>query len=252
MIIIDIETKENARAIEIGPSEKELSAPGNWKDKEKIKAREAENRVKWTDRLALDHRTNEIVGFTALDVNPGEVQLYTTIVADADSFTSKLDVVPALELCKEHDIGVEILRFADEAELLLFAWDEIRKDLSAGGFVSGFGIRRFDLPGLILRGAFAGFDSMPLTWENLNPYRTYHHTRVLDWESTLSAQNRLDLTGWNLGRYAEYFELKFRPFGKGEDYPAKYRASEFDWCFEHQIRDVLPILEFHERFSGAA
>ncbi len=247
-IVTDIETKGDVAREARGPTDEELAPPSNIRDENKIKERKEENLAKWLERLPLDWRTANIAaaGFLSPMQIGNELRLY--IEAPADSFMKGLG---DLDLPVD---GVNIVRCDSEKELLVTYWRDLedvgrgRAIADPGRFLSGFGVRVFDFPMLILRSVLLGV-SPGLRLNNLAKYRDYRQTGVLDLQDYLRAWDQFAMTGWGLAEYADLFELEVRPWGKGKEWPDRYAEGAFRWCLKHLAHDILSSAELLGRLE---
>ncbi len=249
-IVTDIETKGDVAREARGPSDEELAPPSNIRDENKIKERKEENLAKWLERLPLDWRTANIAaaGFLSPMQIGNELRLY--IEAPLDIFMKGLG-----ELDLPIAGGAHIIRCGSEKELLIDYWRDLedvgrgRAIGDPGRFLSGFGVREFDFPMLILRSVLLGV-SPGLRLNNLAKYRDYSQTGVLDLQDYLRAWDRFSMTGWGLAEYAELFELEVRPWGEGKEFPNRYAEGDFRWCLKHLAHDILSSAELLGRLES--
>jgi hypothetical protein len=162
MLAFDIETVADTSAIPLLP---EMSAPGNYKDPEKIAAAVAERTAERNAKLALDPDCCRIValGYTYL---PGQAEVYGCPTIDAERLVLDLfwqhfsapSAYPVGYNCVAFDLPVLIQRSrllrVDYPRIMLRKYGtpdchDLMLDLSHGGLTSykalGFWCRRFGL-----------------------------------------------------------------------------------------------------------
>lgn len=249
-IILNVETIASLAAKVRGPDPIEIDAPSNWIDDVKIKAKIAENRLKWEDRLPLDPLTAEVAGVGIAGRYKTSERMLVAIAAPETSF---LKGMGPMEFPLDGDRAVEIIRLPTEYDLLHWTWEQLRQlremgdqlqSAAGAGIIMGFGIREFGLPMLILRSIYRDVGNIGLSFSQLSKYRSWLETGVLDLQDYLRgvrATDRFALAGRTLKRYAEFFDLAVRPHGNPDEFPIYYDAENYWFCAKHIGHDLLTL-----------
>lgn len=242
-LVLDIETAPWPRALEVGPGEKELRAPSNWKDPAKIAAYEREKREEWESLAAVDWRTGQVTAFGALyKANGGRH------IAVAVQGGGKMDWASLKQELAEHNCELHAIEEPGECELLRQWWNLV-SILNVGRdtrpFVA-FGGRRFDLPWLALRSALHGIEMPIRVLGILQKYRT--DRGVVDLQEILDQWGEFTGKGYDLKRYAELFGLEHKPIAEGAEVPPAWQKGQYHFVARKVAYDVLATADLANRF----
>lgn len=251
-ICFDIETAPSPRALALPPNEEFLGRGirENFKP-ETVQSYRERNAEEWPDEIAkrgaLDWRMGTIVAAgtaqTGIVSGVPEVQVILQVAVPPEDDTLEL---AHKFLTLNAELGLEGARVSavavpGERSLLQRTWGRLDPGHPQ---LSGFYIRTFDLPWLLGRTAAQGL---------LPPRRfsssRYVHEDVADWADILAWYDAFPRTGWTLTDYADWFDLRYKPWGEGSQIPGWLEDRDYLSIAKHLAFDLLTSHALHERFA---
>lgn len=249
-VAFDIETAPTARALALEPTEEFLNKGirENFKPETAMLHRE-KNEEAWGEEIAkrgaLDWRLGRIVaaGTAKSHISGGVpvVHVDISVVAPEDDARQLSHELCRMSLEVE-DVTLKARTVPGERQLLVKTWGQLAHPGSEQ--ISGFCVRTFDIPWLMGRTAAQGL-TPPRRIQNTR----YQHDHVVDWSDLLTWYDCFPRSGWTLTDYADWFDLRYRPWGEGSDIPVWLEEGNYVSIVKHLAFDLLTSHALHERFA---
>lgn len=255
-LILDLETGPHPDTLALEPDEEWLQSGvrDNFKSETAQRYRE-ENRAAWpAERIrlgSLDWRLGQIIagGTMGVEVGAPTVRIWILKPPAPIAVTAIGWGVPEERQDQVSDAFPDLMLLGavmeDEADILM----GLRHQLAGGTErpVVGFGLRNFDLPWLLGRGAVNRVGRMPVAAGSR--YDLSPRAPSVDWQDVLHWYGALPSAGWTLARYAQHFALPVQPWGEGVRCWEHWKVGDVGYVGGHLLMDLLTTACLHHRFA---